>query len=230
MEKARSWKETIVIYCGFDCFRFILFINSSKELSNLLHLDMLPPKNQRLTNVIGERNNNMFPLLKLLGALVVILWKLIQVLCYVPSYVLPRDLWLITGFTASVKSETAATYGYATLENTSQHLMKKWLKNTKRFRNSKGVIKMIYLRCFVIISLKNSYGWNIDLSQDKNQQNVFPNGLCVSIYRISSGKFLCFLTTCTFYFIGNHQEIVIPLSLPVKNNCSKQAVTFYPFC
>ena len=137
---------------------------------------------------------------------------------------------LITGFTASVKSETAATYGYATLENTSQHLMKKWLTNTKRFRNSKGVFKTKYLRCFVIISLKNSYGWNIDLSQDKNQQNVFPNGLRVSIYWISSGKFLCFLTTCTFYFIGNHQEQGIPLSLPVKNNCCKQAVTFYLCC
>ena len=47
--------------------RLILFINSSKELSNLLHLDIRPPKNQRLTKVNGERNNNnMFPLLKLL--------------------------------------------------------------------------------------------------------------------------------------------------------------------
>ena len=74
MEKARSWKETIVIYCGFDCFRLILFINSSKELSNLLHLDILPPKESTFNQGKGGTEQQQHvPVIEITWALVVFL-------------------------------------------------------------------------------------------------------------------------------------------------------------
>ena len=117
--------------------------------------------------------------------------------CYVPSYVLPRDLYWL--------QDSQLQSNLKQLQRTVMQLWKIrhyiWWRNSqstlKGSRTPKEVIQMKHLRCSVTIHVIIEI-IDIDLSQDKNQHNVFPNDLCVIIYWISSGKCLCFLKTCTF--------------------------------
>ena len=156
MEKACSWKETIVIYCGFGCFRLILFINSSKELSNLLHLDMLPHKNQRLTKVKEERKNTMFPLLKLLEPCLLFFGNSFKSFITYPITYFPQisadykiGIHSFSQIWNSCNVRLCNSGKYVT-----QKLIRKWTKITKGTRTSKQI--------------------EIDLSKIKSISQFFP--------------------------------------------------------